>query len=312
MSMRSMMITAALAGLWAWPTSSAGQSILDPGLSKACPPAPCTDCANTPFVPTNCMTTPCGPARANIVIGTSGASPNMLWCPGGRPYALCFFSGPPKPTGKPQPGHHNKPLPCVWDAEAGIADCACQVYNSGSYYVDINSILNRNAFYEAQQDCGPDGSGCKNMRDCDTNGASKPGTTCPSKVATVCTYINNQGSGDPSTWLYPAQGTADLVSTFSFAMSPTPTGGPYVLGSTPCNGLYAGCMTAPCKYRPGSNSAQSGDIVHCACPTWNGNFQVGQNGQTCQLNQPDVTFVWSAANTVASTSGSSACTPSQQ
>jgi hypothetical protein len=278
----------------------AGETQPNP-LNEPCPPSSCgSNCTNVPFVPTNCKTTPCGPARANIIIGAPLTSPNMLWCPGGRPYALCFFSGPPEATGKPNSG--NKPLSCVLDPKSGIADCACKVFNQGYYYVDINSILNRNAHYEAIDECGPMGKGCKNMEACNTDGVTtKPGSPypCPSKTATVCSYINNQGAGSPSTWFYPEAGTADLVSTFSFAMSPLDNSGSYTLGSTPCQGEYAGCMTAPCKYSSADRS-----IAQCACPTWVGPYEVGQQIPTseCQLKYPGLSYVWSAAHSVTSTS----------
>lgn len=278
-------------------------------LQEPCPASTCGgDCRNTPFTPTNCMTTPYGPARANVVIGNPLTSPNMLWCPGGRPYALCFFSGPSQPTGKPPaPGQPpNNALPCTYDTANGVANCSCQVYNTGSYYVDINSILNRGVWYETRYACGADGSRCRNLRDCDENGQTKNGAefACSPLIAPVCGYINSQGTGEPAHWFYPEAGTADLVSTFSFAMSPTPTDGPYVLGSTPCSGLYAGCMTAPCRYQNGAKSASDGSIVQCACPLWNGCYQVGQNAQTCPLSAP---YVWSAANSVSLTTTAQAC-----
>jgi hypothetical protein len=285
-----------------------------PSLNQPCPqPPPCSGyCRNVPFEPTDCMTTPFGPARANVVIGNPLTSTNMLWCPGGRPYALCFFSGPPAATGKPPaPGQPpNNALPCTVDAQKGVANCACQVYNSGSYYVDINSILNLGAWYLTRQVCGADGSRCKNMRDCTADGGTIKGGEfyCPSMVAPVCKYIENQGEGSAVSWLYPEEGTADLVSTFSFAMSPTKTGGPYVLGSTPCTGQYAGCMTAPCRYPNGAKSGPDGSIVQCACPLWTGAYQVGQElaklqpPQSCAIPpQGTTSYVWSAANSVTLT-----------
>ncbi len=277
-------------------------------LNEPCPASTCgTRCTNTPFVPTDCKTTPCGPARANIIIGAPLTSPNMLWCPGGRPYALCFFSGPPEATGKPNSG--NKTLSCtLTNPKSGIADCECQVYNQGYYYVDINSILNRNAHYEAVDECGPMGTSCKNMEACETDGVTtKAGSPypCPTKTATVCGYINNQGAGSPSSWFYPKAGSADLVSTFSFAMSPLNGSGSYVLGSTSCNGQYAGCMTAPCKYPNGATSGANGSIVHCACPLWTGPYEVGQQMPTsdCQIPAgPTYLYAWSAAHSVTSTS----------
>ncbi len=53
--------------------------------------------------------------------------------------------------------------------------------------------------------------------------------------------------------------------------------------------------------RAGRSSGQDGHVVDHACPTWSGNFEVGQVGQTGRLNHADATSVWWAANTVAST-----------
>jgi hypothetical protein len=310
--MKLVFACASVGWVLAWGTPLAAQSPDPPSLNQACPPSTCgANCSNTPFVPTDCMTTPYGPARANVVLGNPLTSPNMLWCPGGRPYALCFFSGPPYATGNA--GNGNKTLSCVLDPSTGIANCACQVYNSGSYYVDVNSILNRGAWYETRYVCGADGSRCKNMRDCDTNGQTKAGSAfaCPVQVAPVCSYINSQGSGSASSWFYPQAGTADLVSTFSFRMSPPPPpAAPYTLGQTCCTGVYAGCMTAACKYPAGVSSLPDGNVVNCACPTWTGAYQIGQNQQTCQLTYPGLSYVWSAANSVTVTEQGTSCQPS--
>jgi hypothetical protein len=287
----------------------AGETI-PPGLSHLFPPCPSTppcgdDCSNTPFRPTDCKTTDYGPARANIVIGSNPLiSPNMLYCPGGSPYALCFFSGPPHRTGD---SLRNNRLPCVPIPGTNLANCSCQVYNAGPYYVDINSILNLGAFYETKEICGADGSLCKNIRDCNDQGESNPCAgnstdpcpACPSTVAPVCAYIDAQSKGSSKGSFYPQP---DLVSTFSFAMGTASPGGAYQLGSTPCSGdnagRYAGCMTAPCNYPKGSTPPLAdGSIVYCACPLWYGDYQVGQNGRTCAAQGDD--WVWSAANAVA-------------
>ncbi len=280
-------------------------------------------CSNKPFEPTECKTTPCGPARANVVFGASALqSTNMLYCPGGtadkpQPYALCFFSGPTTPTGNPPPnGPPNNTLTCTPDYELGVANCQCQVYNQGAYYVDINSILNQGAFWETHKACGKDGSLCKNLAACDANGHQKtdcgPGQTCPKcpvKIAPVCDYVAAQPF-DKDKALYPKsphapESRVDLISTFSFAMgTTTPGAGPYTLGSVSCDeGVYAGCMTAPCAY-VGDKSA--GSIVNCACPMWKGKYQIGQppgdvpmlpSGNKCPA---DAGWVWSAANNVGS------------
>lgn len=297
---------------------------------KRCCGYDCADtCSNKPFEPTDCATTPQGPARANIVIGSSAlSSPNMLWCPGGttdkpKPYALCFFSGPTVPTGTPPPPgkpNTNNTLTCKPDFSTGIAGCQCQVYNTGSYYVDINSILNLGAFWQTHGTCGADGSKCKNIAACDDNGNQKTGCggspcpTCPATVAPVCDYVAAQPF-DKNAALYPKSPHAsvsrvDLVSTFSYAMSgpasATPNSGyGYQLGSTPCtNAIYAGCMTAPCAYPEGSTKAD-GTIVNCACPMWQGDYQIGQRSTDLQTDLGSsvvcpvgANWVWSAANAV--------------
>jgi hypothetical protein len=263
-------------------------------------------CSSTsPLLATDCNTTPIGPPRANLVMiaNTPGASPltspNMLWCPGGKPYALCFFSGPPYKTGVncQDQNCQNNVLPCALDKNSGVANCTCQVYSSSSYYVDVNSILNEAAMAETQRVCGTNGACCKNIRDCDQNGQ---GANCPATVAPVCNLIANQG-GTSGEKFYP---DAELVSTFSYAMG-TATSGSYHLGSTPCSGLYAGCMTAPCKYQKGQPSSPTppdGTMVQCACPTWNGAYEVGQNSQSCELGSSNgEIYVWSAAHSIVTT-----------
>jgi hypothetical protein len=240
-------------------------------------------------VPTDCWTTQYGSAKADVITGGALTSPNMLYCNGGT-YALCFFSGPPDATGKKTAG--NDPLPCV--LEGDVAKCTCQAYTSGPYFVDINAILNRGAYYETVQACGPDGSNCANIANCGPKG-DKPG--CKERTAApVCQYVQNQDPEDPAVSLIPK---ADLVSTFSFAMDDD-----YRLGSKPCPaGLYAGCMTAPCFLGEGAASPPAdGQKVQCECPTYDGVFQIGQSNQTCSIPPGDdgTAYVWSAANTVSS------------
>ncbi len=255
-----------------------------------CPePPPCgDDCSNVPFERTECWTTQYGPAKANVIIGNPLTSTNMLYCDAGS-YALCFFSGPPTPTGT---SSENQPLPCV--LEGDIANCTCQVYTSGPYFVDINSILNLGAYYQTVQACGEDGSKCANIGNCGHKG-DKPG--CKERPqAPVCQYVKNQNPDDPTVSLIPQ---ADLVSTFSFAMD-----GPYKLGSTSCPAnLYAGCMTAPCFFAEGAQQPPSdGDPIQCQCPTYNGDYQVGQSipPQECAISgDGGASYVWSAAHSVS-------------
>jgi hypothetical protein len=273
-----------------------------------CPdPPPCgDDCSNVPFVRNDCWTTPYGPARADVVViaaadatGTDAApggplagklSTNMLFCEQGA-YALCFFSGPPDPTGKDPAG--NAALPCVLDGDA--ADCTCQVYTAGPSFVDLNGILNQGAYYQTVQACQQDGSGCRNMVTCGLDG-KKPG--CGDlPEAPVCGYVAAQDPADPAVSLMPG---ADLVSTWSGAMDDD-----YQLGQVPCEGLYAGCMTAPCTFPEGAaQPPQDGDPIQCQCPTYKGMFQVGQAGQQCEIPHGTdaqgntVRYVWSASYTV--------------
>jgi hypothetical protein len=229
----------------------------------------------------------------------------MLWCPGGQPYALCFFSGPPYPTGNPSAG--NPALPCRLapppasfagpDFQRFTAQCTCQLYRT-PYYVDINAILNSGAYYETRAACGEDGACCKNIRDCDDLGR---GERCPSQVAPVCAYVAAQSQGDPAASFYPR---ADLVSAFSYAMSPKHAEDPpYTLGRTSCEGYYVGCMTAPCRYPEGKKGPlPDGSSVECFCPVVEGPFQVGQkiDPATCDLGWSDgAPYFWSAATAYA-------------
>jgi hypothetical protein len=275
----------------ATPPATASTPVSTPAPGQPCPyPPSCgANCSNQPFVPTDCWTTPYGPAKADVVSGNPVKSPNMLYCDGGT-YALCFFSGP---LGKTGVNPANKPLPCVLDGD--IAKCTCQAYTSGPYFVDITSILNRGAYDQTVAACGQDGSGCQNIENCWPDG-KKPGCS-KHKQAPVCQYVQNQNPNDPSTSLIPK---ADLISTFSFAMD-----GDYKLGSTSCNGLYAGCMTAPCFRKPGQTSPPTnGEPVECHCPTYTGDYQIGQSNQTCSIAGGDkAAYTWSASNTVPAPSG---------
>lgn len=249
-----------------------------------CPPCD-GDCSNYPFHPTECWTTKHGPAKADVVEGTT----NLLYCKD-TPFALCFFSGPPTPTGK---NPDNPSLPCVFDAKTGIANCTCQAYRQASF-VDINGILNLGAYQETVQACGQDGSGCANLSTCGKDG-SKSG--CGQlQEAPVCKYVRQQNPNDPKVSLMPK---ADLISTFSLtAMEPN-----YQVGKSPlkgdCEGQpYAGCMTAPCFFPQGAKQPFSdGEQIQCHCPTFKGPYQVGQFKQQCDIPSSDgKTYVWSAAN----------------
>ena len=278
----------------------------EPSCSTVTPP-PCvangTPC-NTPFELTKCWTTPYGPARADVVVVPAGTvppvptkSPNMLACQNGGAYALCFFSGPPGSIVA-----KGNSLPCALDKDGLTANCTCQYYSSGTYFVDINGILNKGAYFEAVNQCGADGSGCLNITNCQQD--SQGAYTCSGpQQAKVCNYINSQSSGNAASSFYPTA-QAQVVSTFSFAMTP-----PYALSATPptCNGKYAGCMTAPCRFADGSDpsSHKNGDPVQCACPVYDGAYQVGAKGQDCTIPPSNGnTYIWSASSTVVQGSDS--------
>lgn len=167
----------------------------------------------------------------------------------GGAYALCYYSGP-------------SPMPCKIDKEKNVALCECYGYQSEKrdykYFVDINAILNTCVYIETARKCLPDGSNCT-----------------AENSAPVCQYINQNA-------LMP---NADLVSTFSLAKVEQ-YGKP---GCTPCNGQYAGCMTAPCH---NTTNEKGEPITVCECPIFSGPYQVGQNGVSCDLGSG---LVWSAA-----------------
>jgi hypothetical protein len=194
-----------------------------------------------PFIPNDLMTTPFGPAFADIVL----VPPNFLPCKGG-PFALCYYSGPD--SGDP-------PLPCVITEDGNFANCKCFEFAYGKYFVDINAILDKEIYLETVAKCGVEGSMCQ-----ETN------------QAPVCESIN-RGEFIPG---------AASISAFSFECIPEQG-----IGLTNCpQALYAGCMTAPCI------KTDEEGIVDCLCPTFDGQYQVGLDNQTCDIG-PDL--VWSAA-----------------
>lgn len=203
-----------------------------------------TECECTPGEE-NCQALP---AFADVLVETS----NFVWCKGG-PYAVCYYSGP-------EDGATD--LRCQLSADGRFANCKCFEIPWGSYFVDINAILNYPVYQETIQVCGADGSGC-------TGSANV-------NKAPVCAAIN-------SNQLIPG---ADLISVFS--LDCVPTNG---IGQTDCSqGLYAGCMTAPCQ------TTTTKGIVECSCPTFDGPFQVGTTladpSEECSLGDD---LVWSAA-----------------
>lgn len=78
---------------------------------------------------------------------------------------------------------------------------------------------------------------------------------------------------------------ADLISTFSLAPVDD-----FEIGCGECEGLYAGCMTAPCFEKL---SSEGENVVICECPLYDGPYQYGRAGDyTCDAGDG---LVWSAA-----------------
>ena len=174
----------------------------------------------------------------------------------GAPIALCYYSGPGPVT------------PCELDGQ-GLANCTCYEIPSGpSYFVDINAILNLDVYLDTVSICGHDGSNCLPRGQ---------------HHAPVCDAINKNT-------LVPG---ADLISTFSLFLEQE-----IPISQTTCAtpAPYAGCMTAPCKRTGNIDPATGLPLVQCACPIFDGPYQVGQDlgqtGQQCVLGD---NLVWSAA-----------------
>ncbi len=204
-----------------------------------------------PFTTNPLMTTDFGPAKADIVLLPA----NFLPCRGTQ-IALCYYSGPGPDT------------TCTRTANGLFANCKCYEIPHGTYFVDINAILDEEVYLATVKKCGDDG------RDC-----------LKANSAPVCTAINNNTlfSGTD----------VDVISTFSQALTNDPD---FAIDPMDCPKLpYAGCMTAPCKST--DESVMVGDdlltIDVCACPTYDGLYQVGQPTTQCDLTSSNQ--VWSAA-----------------
>jgi len=205
------------------------------------------------------------PAYANIWLEQS----NFLACqpPRGRAfsYALCYYSGPDQPTGNSL--SDNPSLPCKLSPDGVVANCTCyeistDVYSPMiPYFVDIHAISNLDIYQKTVETCGQDGLKCAES----------------DRVPPVCEAINTN-------LLVPG---ADAISVFS------PIDALHYLtvedvngdNSTLCDGLYAGCMTAPC-YRTGEKDSQGRNLMECKCPVYDGAFQIGQANQNCDANEP--------------------------
>jgi hypothetical protein len=155
----------------------------------------------------------------------------------------------------------------------------------------ITSILNPEAREETVAACGKEGKEClngANLKDCMSRSESgmsiSDAGSC--KPAPVCGYLGSIAEGTKPT-LYPDKPDVDVVSTFSLAYVAQH---PLAAGGAACSGLYAGCMTAPCK-------TEENGLATCSCPLFEGNYQLGLDtselpGLGCDIS-PNV---WSAAN----------------
>jgi hypothetical protein len=152
----------------------------------------------------------------------------------------------------------------------GIANCTCYEIPAGQpYLVDINAILNLDAYLKTVATCGKNGENCR---------------PTGSKLAPVCDAIN-------SNTLIPG---ADLISTFSLYLEKTKDP-EFNISLTDCGQAdYAGCMTAPCKRTGQIDPKTRLPLVQCGCPTSKGPYQVGIaiNKDQCVLGG---NYVWSAA-----------------
>ena len=208
------------------------------------------------------------PAWADILL----LPENFVACTGAT-IALCYYSGP-QTAATPSPGKTAPPpTPCYLRSGEDIADCTCIEVPAGpTYYVDINAILNLDVYLDTVNECGLSGRNCLPFG---------------SKEAPVCEAIRENK-------LIPG---ADLISTFSYALERDI---PIAIENNSCPDEdppipYAGCMTAPCKRTETYDPDATYPLVQCACPTYQGPFQVGReitDKEPCDL--PDDT-IWSAA-----------------
>ncbi|GAB4530235.1 MAG: hypothetical protein Tsb0019_31970 [Roseibium sp.] len=228
--------------------------------------------------------------------------PSQFLACSGNSYALCYYSGPEIPTPSRLPNANPPAMPCEMNPNSPAnAACTCYAVTGAEQsadnnplglvfqynYVLLTGILQSDTLKDTLAECGPLGSRCLNLANlnaCAASDFNDAGCT----QAKVCSMLGNVATGERQT-LYSDKPEVDLVSTFSFDQISQ-----HSFGSTPCDGLYAGCMTAPCG--PDANG-----LTTCQCPTYNGPYQVGQQkgrldelGLGCDLE----TNVWSAANRI--------------
>lgn len=152
------------------------------------------------FIPNDLMTTPFGPAWADILLEPT----NFLPCEGG-PIALCYYSGP-------------EPETCELTGAGGFAVCKCFEIPYGKYFVDINAILNLEVYLETVDLCGADGSGCQTTNSAPVcasinNGTFIPGTDMISTFSLACVPEEGIGQTNCAKSLYAGCMTAPCTRT---------------------------------------------------------------------------------------------------
>ncbi len=133
------------------------------------------------FVPNNLMTTPYGPAYADILLEPT----NFVPCEGG-PYALCYYSGP-------------EPESCELTGDGTFANCKCFEIAYGKYFVDINAILDVDVYLATVDVCGADGSGCQTTNSAPVCGSINTGSFIPdADVVSVFSFdcVPEEGIGE--------------------------------------------------------------------------------------------------------------------
>jgi len=156
--------------------------------------------SNAQFVFNDTMTTPFGPAFADILLEPV----NFLPCKGG-PIALCYYSGP-------------EPQNCKLSDDGTSANCKCFEISYGKYFVDINAILNLDVYNDTIAVCGTDGSGCQTTNSapvCSSinNGTFIPGTDMISTFSFECVPEEGLGLTNCSKQLYAGCMTAPCTRT---------------------------------------------------------------------------------------------------
>ena len=248
----------------------------DGGGSRATPTAPAGPTATAPAGPTATATAPAVPTATAPAGSTATATPAAScdlpppFCGGDFPLntAMTTQYGPAWADVSLSSSDF---LPCFGpyalcyyanctvSADGKVSDCPCFEW-FGPNFVVINAILNADSYQATVAQCTADPASCQVP-----NGAP------------VCADLNR---GD-------FYANATRVSTFGFYRATVEP-----IGLTDCSeepGPYAGCMTAPCTGPPTVTHGTA--TIHCDCPNWDGPFQLGKDGLSCD----DAPMAWSAA-----------------